>query len=165
MITRPYYCESYCDARPYSLFFLIFAQILQMARIIAIDYGTKRTGIAVTDELQMIASGLTTVETKDIFTFLKKYLSEEKVEAMVIGEPKRMNNEASDVEVDIVRFRESVEKKHPELTIIRQDERFTSKMAFQTMLDSGIGKKKRQNKALVDQISATIILQDYLYNK
>lgn len=136
-----------------------------MARIIAIDYGTKRTGIAVTDELQMIASGLTTVATTDIFTFLKKYLSEENVESMVIGEPKRMNNEASDVEVDILRFRESVEKKHPELVIIRQDERFTSKMAFQTMIDSGIGKKKRQNKALVDQISATIILQDYLYNK
>ena len=146
-------------------FYLFLHQILQMARIIAIDYGTKRTGFAVTDELQLIASGLTTVPTKDIFKFLATYLAEEKVEAMVIGEPKRMNNEASDVEEHIVRFRESVEKKHPELKIIRQDERFTSKMAFQTMIDSGIGKKKRQNKALVDQISATIILQDYLYNK
>ncbi len=136
-----------------------------MGRIIAIDFGTKRTGIAITDELKMIASGLTTVATKDIFTFLKKYLSEENVEAMVIGEPKRMNNEASDVEVDITRFRESVVKKFPTLEIIRQDERFTSKMAFQTMIDGGLGKKKRKNKALVDQISATIILQDYLYNK
>lgn len=136
-----------------------------MPRIIAIDYGTKRTGIAVTDELQLIASGLTTVATKELMKFLKEYLSTENVEAMVIGEPKRMNNEASDVEEDILRFRESVEKKHPSLKIIRQDERFTSKMAFQTMIDSGIGKKKRQNKALVDQISATIILQDYLYNK
>lgn len=136
-----------------------------MARIIAIDYGTKRTGIAVTDELQLIASGLTTVATKELIPFLKKYLEEELVECMVIGEPKRMSGVASDVEEEIVRFRESVEKTFPNLMIIRQDERFTSKMAFQTMIDSGIGKKKRQNKALVDQISATIILQDYLYNK
>ena len=136
-----------------------------MARIIAIDYGTKRTGIAITDELQIIASGLTTVETKGLMKFLKEYLAAENVEAMVIGEPKRMNNDPSDVEGAILSFRESVEKNHPELKIIRQDERFTSKLAFQTMIDSGIGKKKRQNKALVDQISATIILQDYLYNK
>ncbi|MFC4633406.1 Holliday junction resolvase RuvX [Dokdonia ponticola] len=136
-----------------------------MGRIIAIDYGTKRTGIAVTDELQIIASGLTTVDTKTLIPFLKEYIQKEKVEAMVIGEPKRMNNEASDVEADILRFRESVLKTFPDLKIIRQDERFTSKMAFQTMIDSGIGKKKRKNKALVDQISATIILQDYLYNK
>ena len=136
-----------------------------MARIIAIDYGTKRTGIAVTDELQLIASGLTTVATKELIPFLKKYFAEEDVEIMVIGEPKRMSGEASDVEVDILRFRESVEKKFPTIRIVRQDERFTSKMAFQTMIDSGIGKKKRQNKALVDQISATIILQEYLYNK
>ena len=136
-----------------------------MARIIAIDYGTKRTGIAVTDELQLIASGLTTVATKELMSFLKKYFAEENVEMMVIGEPKRMSGEASDVEVDIVRFRESIEKTFPTLKIERQDERFTSKMAFQTMIDSGIGKKKRQNKALVDQISATIILQEYLYNK
>jgi len=136
-----------------------------MGRIIAIDYGTKRTGIAITDELQIIASGLTSVDTKTLIPFLKDYFQKENVEAMVIGEPKRMNNEASDVEADIVRFRESVLKTFPDLKIIRQDERFTSKMAFQTMIDSGIGKKKRQNKALVDQISATIILQDYLYNK
>lgn len=136
-----------------------------MARIIAIDYGTKRSGIAVTDELQLIASGLTTVNTKELMSFLKEYLAKEPVEAMVIGEPKRMSGEASDVEQDILRFRESVTKTFPTLAIIRQDERFTSKMAFQTMIDSGIGKKKRQNKALVDQISATIILQDYLYNK
>ena len=136
-----------------------------MARIIAIDYGTKRTGIAVTDELQLIASGLTTVATKELMPFLKKYFTEEDVEMMVIGEPRRMNGEASDVEVDILRFREGVERVFPALKIVRQDERFTSKMAFQTMIDSGIGKKKRQNKALVDQISATIILQEYLYNK
>lgn len=136
-----------------------------MGRIIAIDYGTKRTGIAITDELQMIASGLTTVETTVLLPFLKDYFEKEDVESMVIGEPKRMNNEPSDVEESIIHFRESVQKMFPNLTIIRQDERFTSKMAFQTMIDSGIGKKKRQNKALIDQISATIILQDYLYNK
>jgi len=136
-----------------------------MARVIAIDYGTKRTGIAITDELQIIASGLTTVETKNLIPFLKEYFQKENVETMVIGEPKRMNNEASDVEESIIRFRESVLKTFPTIKIIRQDERFTSKMAFQTMIDSGIGKKKRQNKALIDQISATIILQDYLYNK
>lgn len=136
-----------------------------MGRIIAIDYGTKRTGIAITDELQMIASGLTTVETKTLIPFLKDYFEKEDVESMVIGEPKRMNNEPSDVEEHILRFRESVLKTFPGLEIIRQDERFTSKMAFQTMIDSGIGKKKRKNKALIDQISATIILQDYLYNK
>jgi putative Holliday junction resolvase len=113
----------------------------------------------------MIASGLTTVETKTLLPFLKDYFEKENVDSMVIGEPKRMNNEASDVEEHILRFRESVLKTFPELEIIRQDERFTSKMAFQTMFDSGIGKKKRQNKALIDQISATIILQDYLYNK
>ena len=137
----------------------------RMARIIAIDYGTKRTGIAVTDELQLIASGLTTVPTKELLAFLKEYMATQAVATMVIGEPKRMSGEASEVEVDILRFRESVTKTFPTLHIIRQDERFTSKMAFQTMIDSGIGKKKRQNKALVDQISATIILQDYLYNK
>ena len=109
-----------------------------MARIIAIDYGTKRTGIAVTDELQLIASGLTTVATQELMSFLKEYLAQEKVESMVIGEPKRMSGEASDVEEDILRFRESVTKTFPILTIIRQDERFTSKMAFQTMIDSGI---------------------------
>ncbi|RMB57606.1 Holliday junction resolvase RuvX [Dokdonia sinensis] len=135
-----------------------------MARIIAIDYGTKRTGIAITDELQMIASGLITVETKTLMDFLTKYLAEENVETMVLGEPKRMSGEASQVEEHILSFRESVEKKFPTLKIIRQDERFTSKMAFQTMIDGGLGKKKRRNKALVDQISATIILQDYLYN-
>lgn len=136
-----------------------------MGRIMAIDYGTKRTGIAVTDELQLIASGLTTVETPQLLNFLKNYLTSEDVESIVLGEPKRMNNEPSAIEEEILKFRNSIVNKYPTLTIIRQDERFTSKLAFQTMIDSGIGKKKRKNKALVDQISATIILQDYLYNK
>ena len=135
-----------------------------MARIIAIDYGSKRTGVAITDPLQLIASGLTTVETKQLMPFLKNYFKEEDVETMVIGEPKRMNNEPSDIEGDIIRFRESVSRTFPKLKTVRQDERFTSKMAFQTMIDSGLSKKKRQNKATIDEVSATIILQDYLYS-
>tara|TARA_Y100000815_G_C13012715_1_gene376177 strand:+ start:54 stop:458 length:405 start_codon:yes stop_codon:yes gene_type:complete len=133
-----------------------------MGRILALDFGTKRTGIAVTDELQLIASGLTTVNTTDLLDFLKKYFSEENVELILLGEPKRMNNEASHVEAEILKFRESLEK-ITSIPIKRVDERFTSKMAAQTMLDSGLKKKQRKNKALLDEISATIILQTYLY--
>jgi len=136
-----------------------------MARILAIDYGQKRTGIAVTDELQIIASGLTTVATKELIDFLKDYVEKESVEFFVIGEPKQMNNEASESEVLIKPFIEILQKEIPHIPIKRVDERFTSKMAFQTMIDSGLGKKKRQDKALIDEISATIILQSYLYNK
>lgn len=134
-----------------------------MARILAIDYGSKRTGIAVTDPLRLIASGLTTVATKQLLAFLHTYIKEETVATIVIGEPKRLNNEPSTIEGEIIRFRESVQKQFPTLKIVRQDERFTSKMAFQTMIDSGLSKKKRRDKALVDEISATIILQDYLH--
>ena len=133
-----------------------------MARILALDFGTKRTGIAVTDELQIIASGLTTVETKSLIPFLKSYLSEENVEMFIIGEPKQMNNEASESEVSISKFLKTLEKSFPDIPLKRIDERFTSKMAFQTMIDSGLKKKQRQNKALIDEISATIILQSYL---
>lgn len=136
-----------------------------MARILAIDFGTKRTGIAVTDELQIIASGLTTVETKDLFAFLKEYISNESVELFVIGEPKRLNNEASESEVAIKPFIDKLTKIFPDIPFTRVDERFTSKMAFQTMIDSGLTKKQRKNKALVDEISATIILQSYLYSR
>ena len=135
-----------------------------MARILAIDFGTKRTGIAVTDELQLIASGLTTVNTKELLPFLKEYLTKEDVELIILGEPKRLNNVASDVEVNIKKFRESLEKITP-IPIKRIDERFTSKMAAQTMLDSGLKKKQRKNKALLDEISASLILQSYLYNQ
>jgi len=135
-----------------------------MARILAIDYGKKRTGIAVTDELQIIASGLTTVPTKELYTFLKEYTNNEKVELFLVGEPKQMNNSASESEALIVPFLDELIKMFPSIPIKRVDERFTSKMAFQTMIDSGIKKKQRQNKALVDEISATIILQSYLYN-
>ncbi len=134
----------------------------KMGRILALDFGTKRTGIAVTDELQLIASGLTTVNTKELLDFLKKYFAEENVELILLGEPKRMNNEASHVEAEILKFRESLEK-ITSIPIKRVDERFTSKMAAQTMLDSGLKKKQRKNKALLDEISATIILQTYLY--
>ena len=135
-----------------------------MARILAIDYGKKRTGIAVTDELQIIASGLTTVPTKELFPFLKEYTNNEKVELFLVGEPKQMNNSASESEALIVPFIDKLIKMFPSIPIKRIDERFTSKMAFQTMIDSGLKKKQRQNKALVDEISATIILQSYLYN-
>ncbi len=136
-----------------------------MSRILAMDYGEKRIGIAVTDEMQIIASGLTTVPTKDIFDFLINYTSKENVELFLIGEPKQMNNEASESEKFIVPFIDQLKNKFGHIPIKRVDERFTSKMAFQTMIDSGLKKKQRQNKALVDEISATIILQSYLYNK
>ena len=135
-----------------------------MARILAIDYGKKRTGIAVTDELQLIASGLTTVATHELFDFLDDYLSTEKVELFLIGEPKQMNNQVSESEALIIPFINRLTKLYPEIPIKRIDERFTSKMAFQTMIDSGLKKKQRQNKALIDEISATIILQSYLYS-
>ncbi len=136
-----------------------------MARILALDYGKKRTGIAVTDELQIIASGLTTVDTKDIFSFLKNYIQKENVELFLIGEPKQMNNNVSESEKLIIPFIKKLKEVFKNIPIGRVDERFTSKMAFQTMIDSGLNKKQRQNKALIDEISATIILQTYLYNK
>jgi len=128
----------------------------------AIDYGGKRTGIAVTDEMQIIASGLTTVETKNIFPFLENYFKTDKVSKIIVGEPKRMNNEASSIGAEINKFVEKLANLYPQIEIIRIDERFTSKIAFQTMIDSGLKKKQRQNKALVDEIAATILLQDYM---
>ncbi|MCL4133299.1 UNVERIFIED_CONTAM: hypothetical protein GTU68_060814 [Idotea baltica] len=136
-----------------------------MARILAIDYGLKRTGIAVSDELQIIASGLTTVKTNQLIVFLKDYISKEKVELFLIGEPKQMDNTASESEALISPFIAKLEKLIPNIPIKRVDERFTSKMAFQTMIDSGLKKNQRKNKALVDEISATLILQSYLYSK
>ncbi|MDH7911173.1 Holliday junction resolvase RuvX [Winogradskyella sp. SYSU M77433] len=133
-----------------------------MGRILAIDYGTKRTGIAVTDEMQIIASGLTTVNTNELLPFLKNYISTENVEKFVVGEPKQMDNTVSESEVFIQKFLEKLNKEIPSIPVERVDERFTSKMAFQTMIDSGLKKKQRQNKALVDEISATLILQSYL---
>ncbi len=136
-----------------------------MARILAIDYGLKRTGIAVTDTLQLIASGLTTVNTPELLKFLKTYTSQESVELFVIGEPKQMDNSASESEVLIRPFIEKLKQQFPNIPIQRVDERFTSKMAFQTMIDAGLKKKDRQNKATIDAVSATIILQSYLEQK
>ena len=133
-----------------------------MGRILAIDYGTKRTGLAVTDEMQIIASGLTTIDTKMLVSFLKKYITTENVEKFVVGLPKQMDNTASESEVYIQKFLEQLAKSIPNIPVERVDERFTSKMAFQTMIDSGLKKKQRQNKALIDEISATLILQSYL---
>ena len=133
-----------------------------MARLLAIDFGTKRTGIAITDEMQIIASGLTTVSTKDLISFLKDYFAKEDVELIIIGEPKQKDGTHSDVEVCIKNFILKLVKAFPKLRIERMDERFTSKIALKTMIKSGLSKKKRQNKSLVDEISATIILQDYL---
>ncbi|WP_066220640.1 Holliday junction resolvase RuvX [Formosa haliotis] len=136
-----------------------------MARILAIDFGKVRTGLAITDELQIIASGLTTVETKQLIPFLKDYISKESVELFVVGEPKQMDATASESEALIVPFLEKLAKAIPDIPVVRVDERFTSKMAFQTMIDGGLKKKQRKNKALIDEISATLILQSYLYSK
>ena len=142
-----------------------FLFLTPMGRLLAIDYGSKRTGIAVTDEMQIIASGLTTVDTKTLMDFLKSYTTKESVNLILIGLPKQMNNELSESEPLILKFIKRLTKELPDITIQRVDERFTSKMAFQTMIDSGLNKKQRKNKALVDEISATLILQSYLHNK
>ncbi|MFC4268972.1 Holliday junction resolvase RuvX [Polaribacter marinivivus] len=136
-----------------------------MGRILAIDFGKKRTGIAITDELQIIASGLTTVETKLLISFLKDYISRENVELFIIGKPKQMNNNDSESEALILPFIKKLQKEIPQIPLKRVDERFTSKMAFQTMIDGGLKKKQRQDKGLIDEISATIILQSYLYSQ
>ena len=136
-----------------------------MSRILAIDYGKVRTGIAATDELQIIASGLTTVATSDLISFLKGYTQKEKVALFLVGLPKQMDNSASESEVLIAPFLKLLAKEFPAIPMERVDERFTSKMAFHSMLDGGVKKKQRQNKGLIDEISATIILQSYLYNK
>ncbi|MCB0453960.1 MAG: Holliday junction resolvase RuvX [Aequorivita sp.] len=136
-----------------------------MGRVLALDYGSKRTGIAITDELQMIASGLTTVATSELMDFLKKYFTSEKVELVLVGEPKQKDGTHSNIEEDIQKFLKKFYEVFPDLEVKRVDERYTSKMAFQAMIDGGLKKKQRQNKALIDEISATIILQEYLYNK
>ncbi len=136
-----------------------------MPRILAIDYGQKRTGIAVTDELQIIASGLTTIPSNTAIDFLKDYFAKEKVEAVHIGEHKQMHGQPSESASIIKGFVTHFTNHFPDMKVIRVDERFTSKMAFQTMIDSGLSKKQRQNKGLIDEISATIMLQDYLTRK
>ena len=136
-----------------------------MGRILAIDYGLKRTGIAVTDELQIIASGLTTVDSKELLLFLQDYVANETVDLFLVGEPKQMDNTPSESEFLIAPFLKKLTHLFPNIPVKRVDERFTSKMAFQTMIDSGLKKKQRKNKDLIDEISATLILQSYLYSK
>lgn len=136
-----------------------------MAKVLAIDYGQKRVGLAVTDDLQIIASGLTTVHVKDCVTFIEDYLQKNEVECIVIGEAKDLKNNPAESARFIEPFVKHLSRKFPHVKLERIDERFTSKMAFQTMIDSGLKKKARQNKALIDEISATIILQSYLEQK
>ena len=149
----------------YNNLWFIFAKNLDLGRIVALDYGKKRTGIAITDELQIIASGLTTVKTPELIAFLKKYVSDENVERFVVGEPKQMDYTPSEAEELITPFLKHLGRTFPDIPIERQDERFTSKMAFQSMIDGGIKKKQRRNKALIDEISATLILQAYINRK
>ncbi len=134
-----------------------------MARALAIDFGLKRCGIAVSDEMKMIASGLTTVAAADLMSYLTRYFQQENVDEIIIGLPKHLDGNINAVEENIQLFIKELAKHFPDKKVQRMDERFTSKMAFQSMIDSGIGKKKRSDKKLVDQISATIILQSYLY--
>ncbi len=131
-------------------------------RILAIDYGKRRVGLAVTDPLQLIASPLDTVAETDSITFIANYCSREEVETIVVGQPRRMSGELSEVEKDIVKFIEKLSEKLSDIQIVRYDERFTSKIAMQGLIDSGLKKKKRRDKSLLDSSSASLILQDYL---
>jgi putative Holliday junction resolvase len=133
-----------------------------MNRILAIDFGLKRTGIAITDEANIIASPLTTVESKDLMLFLKETVVKSTVGTIVLGEPKRLNNEDSHITETVRMLKTALEKEFPVQKIVLMDERFTSKMAFQSMIDSGMKKKQRQEKGTVDMISAAIILQSYM---
>ena len=133
-----------------------------MGRILAIDYGTKRVGIATTDPMQIIATGLTTVHPNELMAFLKTYMSTETVDGIVVGDPRRMNNEPAQAAAGADRMTEDIRRQFPELKIDRMDERFTSKMAFSAMLEGGLKKKARADKATVDKVSATIILQSYM---
>ena len=136
-----------------------------MGRILSIDYGRKRTGLAVTDPLQIIAGGLATVSTSELFDWLQGYLQREQLERIVIGEPRQPNGQPSENLPRVQQFVNRWRKMHPEVPIDYYDERFTSVLAHQAMLDGGLRKKARQDKALVDEISATIILEDYLRSR
>ncbi|KAA2241849.1 Holliday junction resolvase RuvX [Chitinophaga agrisoli] len=133
-----------------------------MGRILAIDYGKKRTGLAVTDPLQLIASGLTTVLTHELIPYLKKYMAQEPVTQIIIGEPKGLDGGATDATALVEECVRILHKHFPDIPVKKIDERFTSKIAFRSMIDSGLKKKDRQNKGLVDEISATVLLQEYL---
>ena len=136
-----------------------------MARILSIDYGKKRTGLAVTDPLQIIAGGLATVATSELFDYLQAYIAREQVEMIVIGEPRQPNGDPSENLARVQQFVNRWRKAVPQVPIQFYDERFTSVLAHQAMLDGGLKKKARQNKGLVDEISATIILEDYMRSR
>jgi putative Holliday junction resolvase len=133
-----------------------------MGKIVAIDFGLKRTGIAITDASNIIASPLTTVDSIHLMTFLIDLVKKENVTTIVMGDPKRLNNEATHITENVYLLKEALQQQFPSLKIVMVDERFTSKMAFQSMIDNGMKKKQRQEKGMIDQISATIILQSYL---
>lgn len=133
-----------------------------MGRLLSIDFGAKRTGLAVTDTLKIVPGGLCTVATKELLKFLKDYVSKEPVERFIVGLPKQTNGQDSDNLPRVKNFAKQLEKAIPDIPVTFYDERFTSVMAHQTMIDAGLGRKARQNKALVDEISATIILQGYM---
>lgn len=136
-----------------------------MARIMAFDVGRVRIGVAVTDPMQMIATGLTTVNASEIMTFVSDYLKQESVERFIVGLPRQMDGTDSESMFFVQKMIQNLRQKFPHIPVEQEDERFTSKLAQRVILESGIGKKKRQNKALLDQISATIILQSYLENR
>lgn len=133
-----------------------------MGKLLGIDFGLKRTGLAITDDNKIIASGLTTVDSRELMNFLIVLLKKETIETIVLGEPKRLNNEPSHITANVHLLKEALEKQFPLVKVILVDERFTSKMAFQAMVDGGLSKKQRKNKELIDEISATIILQSFL---
>lgn len=136
-----------------------------VGRLLAIDYGTKRTGIAVSDVLKLIATGLTTVPTQTIFDFLKEYFSKESVDRIIVGLPKQTNNTPSENMKNVNIFKEKLTKLYPDIAIVTYDERYTSVLAHRAMIDGGLKKKDRANKALVDEISAVILLQDYMESR
>ena len=133
-----------------------------MKRILGIDFGMKRTGIAITDENNIIASGLTTVPTREVMDFLIRTVKDKNIGTLVLGEPKRLNMEDSHSSQNVRLFKEALDKQFPEIAIVMMDERFTSKMAMQSLITGGVSKKKRQQKELIDEVSATIILQSYM---
>jgi putative holliday junction resolvase len=140
----------------------VFSYFCMMARILAVDYGTKRVGLAVTDPLQLIATGLDTIQAKDIFSYLENYFKSEQVECVVVGEPRTLMNRNSSASPHVNGFVKRLKEKYPQMRIERLDERFTSQLAQRAMLEGGLKKKDRQNKETVDRISAVIILQDWL---
>ncbi|MDR0971914.1 MAG: Holliday junction resolvase RuvX [Bacteroidales bacterium] len=133
-----------------------------MGRLLAIDYGEKRVGLAVSDKNRIIATALTTISTKDVFNYLDEYIKKEEVDEFIVGKAKQMNNTLSESSVFIEPFVEELKKRYPNIKVVRVDERFTSKMAQNAILSSGVNKKKRQDKALIDRVSAVIILQSYM---